>query len=420
LPHRIDFTPIGSGYKSIIPKTSIPGTLPKKMKAWATYKGGKTVLEEVPLPVILPDDVLIEPLWISICASDANKFVNLVPGLERTVFGHEFAGRVVAAGKNIGSDIIGKTVVVEEHYPCLHCAPCAEKRYDDCEQEGFLGWYESGNPDDRLRPGAFAQYVSVHHSCAKPTDGIERLDFFPSLAEPFGNAVKMQMEVFEKCGTTPDAVAIWGGCGAQGMYMVPYLTKKGVKHFILLYRGKSAMIYMKHSLEGLDADIHYIQSDNHEELETLKRKLGQKNGFTTIELTGNSRIQETVLHYAHPRGTIFYYGLPQNGEKTFIPGTDIDISNFITGSAGIGQVSLNGVTAHRVMGRDNRSWEECIKVLKEDRQLRNHVLEPLIMAGTTKDIGNLVSYLIENGVRYDDPVYGPRPAKFAVVNENML
>jgi threonine dehydrogenase-like Zn-dependent dehydrogenase len=47
---------------------------------------------------MLADDVLIEPLWISICASDVNKFINLTSHQKKTIFGHEFAGRVIAVG----------------------------------------------------------------------------------------------------------------------------------------------------------------------------------------------------------------------------------------------------------------------------------------------------------------------------------
>ncbi len=96
-------------------------------------------MEEVPLPKMLPDDVLMEPLWVSICASDVNKFVDLPGNLRKTIFGHEFAGRIVNVGKNVDKELIGRRVVVEEHYPCLKCGPCLEGRFDKCKKEGFLG-----------------------------------------------------------------------------------------------------------------------------------------------------------------------------------------------------------------------------------------------------------------------------------------
>jgi len=114
---KLKLVPLGSNYKSILPKHEIPDPLPKKMKAWVTYKGGKTVSEKVSLPEMLPNDVLIEPLWISICASDVNKFVNLTGDLKKTIFGHEFAGRIVGVGRNVDDTLIGQIVVVEEHYP---------------------------------------------------------------------------------------------------------------------------------------------------------------------------------------------------------------------------------------------------------------------------------------------------------------
>ena len=416
---ELNLIPVGVNYRSVLPQHEITYPLPKKMKAWVTYKGGKTVLEEVPLPRMLADDVLIEPLWISICASDVNKFVSLVGDLEKTVFGHEFAGRVVAVGENVDEALVGTTVVVEEHYPCLECSFCLKGEFDKCQREGFLGWYKSGNPRDWLRNGAFAEFVSIHNFCAKPTQGIEKLDFFPSLAEPFGNTVKMGRIVREKCGEVPETLIIWGGCGAQALYMVPYFVSMGVENFVLVYRGKPAMRYMESCVKDLDATFFFVNFEQEDKLNQLKKKLA-KDGFISVELTGNAKIQKMVLDYASPKGKIFYYGLPSGGEEVMIPGTNIDIYTFVTGKAGIDELDLNGVKGYRVMGRDNQSWKETIEVLKTDSNLRREIMKPLVMAGSTENIGELVDYLIKNGVRYNQPPYGPRPAKFALVSEKMI
>lgn len=417
---KLELIPIGSDYKSILPKHLIPAPLPEKMKAWVTYRGGKAALEKVPLPGMLADDVLIEPLWISICASDVNKFINLTGNQKKTIFGHEFAGRVVAVGQNVNKARIGQIVVVEEHYPCLKCNSCLEGKFDKCEKEGFLGWYKSGNPKDWLRNGAFAEFVSIHESCLKLTKAIEKLNFFPSLAEPLGNAVKMGRIVKEKCGRMPETLLIWGGCGAQALYMVPYFANKGVKNFVLIYRGKPAMMYMKRCIMDLDANFYFVTSDDQQELNLLKKELGQEDGFVSIELTGQEKLQKMVIEYASPRSKIFYYGLPQGGRKVIIPGTNIDIHTFVTGKAEIEELNLNGVKAIRVMGRDNESWKETIEALKIDAQLRKEIMKPLVMAGTTENIGDLVEYLNNNGVRYKQEPYGPRPAKFAFISEKMI
>ncbi|RLC35889.1 MAG: hypothetical protein DRH33_07880 [Candidatus Nealsonbacteria bacterium] len=374
----LELIPIGSDYKSILPKHPILAPLPERMKAWVTYRGGKTILEEVSLPKILADDVLIEPLWISICTSDVNKFINLTGNQKKTIFGHEFAGRIVAVGRNVNKALIGQIVIVEEHYPCLECDLCLERKFDKREREGFLGWYKSGNSKDWLRNGAFAEFVSIHKSCLKSTQGIEKLNFFPSLAEPFGNTVKMERIIREKCGRIPETLLIWGGCGAQALYMVPYFASKGTRNFVLIYRGKPAMRYMKRCVTDLDAHFYFVNSEDQKELDRLKRELGQEDGFVSIELTGEKKLQKMVIEYASPRGKIFYYGLPQGGKKVIIPSTNIDIHTFVTDRAGIEELSLNGVKATRVMGRDNESWKKTIDTLKTDAQLRKDIMKPLV------------------------------------------
>ncbi|MCK4618147.1 hypothetical protein KAT45_04495, partial [Candidatus Aerophobetes bacterium] len=117
---------------------------------------------------------------------------------------------------------------------------------------------------------------------------------------------------------------------------------------------------------------------------------------------------------------IFYYGLPAGGKKVMIPGTNMDIHTFVTGRTGIEELNLNSVKGIRVMGRDNESWKETIEALKTDGQLRKEIMKPLVMAGTTENMGDLVEYLINSGVRYKQEPYGPRPAKFAVVSEKMM
>ena len=416
---KFELIPIGPDYESVLPKHQMPDPLPEKMKAWVTYKGGRTVLEDLPLPEMLSDDVLIEPLWISICSSDVSKFIDLAGDLNKAIFGHEFAGRIVGAGRKANKALIGQIVVVEEHYPCLKCSLCLEGKFDRCQNQGFLGWHKSGNPKDWTRNGAFAEFVSMHQSCAKPTQGIEKLNFFPSLAEPLGNTVKMERMVREKCGGVPETLAIWGGCGAQALYMVPYFSGKGVKNFVLVHRGKPAMMYMKSCMVDLDAHLYFVNSEDEQELNRLKKELGQEDGFVCIELTGQEKVQRKVVDYASPRGKIFYYGLPEAGKRIMIPGTNTDLYTFVTGRAGIEELDLNGVKGFRVMGRDSESWKETIERLKSNGQLRKKVMKPLVMAGTTENIGDLVDYLINNGVRYDQDPYGPRPAKFAILNEKM-
>jgi len=162
----------------------------------------------------------------------------------------------------------------------------------------------------------------------------------------------MERIVREKCGKVPETVAIWGGCGAQALYMVPYFASKGVKNFVLIYRGKPAMMYMKKCVIDLKANFYFVNSEDYEKLNQLKKELS-RDGFISIELTGQEKIQRMVINYASPKGKIFYYGLSSGGKKVMIPGSNIDINTFVTGRAGIEELNLNGVKGIRVMLLNN-------------------------------------------------------------------
>lgn len=417
--NNFELVPIGSDYKSILPHHKIP-TPQKEMNAWVSYKDGKTLLEKVPIPKVLHNDVLIEVLWISICPSDIKRLKDKGLNLEKNIYGHEFAGRIISIGKYVDKNLLGQIVVIEEHYPCLNCDECKKGHYDNCKKEGFLGWYKSGNHNDWVRNGSFAEYVSIHHSCAKKTEGIEKLDFFPSLAEPFGNAVKMEMTIREVCNDIPETIVIWGGCGLQGSYMSAYFSTKGVKNIILLDINDVSIHYMKKQSESLKAKFYLLNIKNHKKLILLKKKLRQENGFVNIDLTGNSNVIELILRYANPNGKIFFFGFPDNYKKTIIPGTNINLYYFLIGKIGIEWIKKDGIIGVRVIGRDNKAWEKTIKVLKKDKNLRRFILNYLVLAGSFKNIGKLIGYIKSNGSRYYQPPYGLRPAKFGVISERML
>jgi|GEM_PF-3528566 len=411
--------PVGNNYKSVLPSSNI-NTPPREMDAWVSYNNGKTFLEKVPVPGMLDQDVLIEVLWTSICPSDIKRLTDMGPDQKKAILGHEFAGRVVSVGKNADADLLGQIVAIEEHYPCLNCSECKMGQFDRCKREGFLGWYRSGNPDDWLRNGSFAEYVSIHHSCAKRTEGIEELDFLPSLAEPFGNAVKMEMSIREECKEMPETVILWGGCGFQGSYMSAYLSCKGVKNLILLDKNRANIRYMREQLKELNARFFLLDIEDHEMLVELKKRLRQEGGFINIDLTGDYSVLELNLKYAAPEGKVFFFGLPDNHKKTTIPGTKINLFDFLTGKAGINHVSINDVRGIGVMGRDNETWNKTIEVIKKDKSLRRFIMKPVVLAGSNKNIGQLIEYIKSNGSRFDQAPFGLRPGKFAVTSEKIL
>ncbi len=140
-------------------------------------------LEDVPVPTVGVNDVLIRVDRTGICGTDLHIFhwdawaQKIIP-VPMTV-GHEFVGRIVEVGANVNDFFPGEIVSGEGHVVCGRCRNCLAGRRHLCAHTQGVGVN---------RPGAFAEFISLpmsnvwHH---RP--GID-LDV-ASIFDPFGNAV---------------------------------------------------------------------------------------------------------------------------------------------------------------------------------------------------------------------------------------
>src|SRR5229473_6880020 len=118
-------------------------------------------LEQVPVPEVAGDDVLIRVLKTSICGTDLHIW-NWDAWAQKTipvplVIGHEFEGTVVEIGSEVSGFAQGQRVAVEGHVTCGHCRNCRAGRRHLCRNAVGIGVQ---------RPGAFAEYISVPASNA--------------------------------------------------------------------------------------------------------------------------------------------------------------------------------------------------------------------------------------------------------------
>lgn len=117
-------------------------------------------IAEVPDPTPGPHELVLEVTACGICGSDlhASEIHDTSAGMHplppRTVMGHEFAGRVVAAGVQVREAWPeGTRVTALPFISCGDCATCRAGRRDRCPHGAPLGL-------GRI-PGAYAQFVRV-------------------------------------------------------------------------------------------------------------------------------------------------------------------------------------------------------------------------------------------------------------------
>jgi L-iditol 2-dehydrogenase len=127
--------------------------LPATMKAIRVHAPHDYRLDDVPVPVVGPGEVLIEVEAAGICASDVKCWhggghfwpSEHGPGYVEApaIVGHEFSGRVVAMGDGAAERhgvALGDRVVTEQIVPCEDCRFCRSGDYWMCERHWIFGF----------------------------------------------------------------------------------------------------------------------------------------------------------------------------------------------------------------------------------------------------------------------------------------
>src|SRR4051812_18916073 len=142
-------------------------------------------LEDVPVPTIGINDVLIKVLRTGICGTDLHIY-KWDAWAQKTipvpmVVGHEFVGQIVEVGSNVKDFHSGMIVSGEGHVVCGHCRNCLAGRRHLCATTKGVGVN---------RPGAFAELLALPQTnvWVHDTNGEIGRDV-QSIFDPFGNAV---------------------------------------------------------------------------------------------------------------------------------------------------------------------------------------------------------------------------------------
>jgi len=161
-------------------------------------------IEDMPKPKIGSDEVLVEMKACGVCGSDLMDWY--LRSRAPLVLGHEPAGVITEAGKNVKGFKVGDRVFAHHHVACLKCHYCKKGDYTMCQQFGRT----------HLEPGGFAEYFKV----PAPNLQIDTLKLPPKLSyeeatliEPVGCCIRAQNKAGVRRG---DSVAIIGA-GPSGM-----------------------------------------------------------------------------------------------------------------------------------------------------------------------------------------------------------
>lgn len=105
----------------------------------------KIQFNEVPIPEISDDQVLIKIMKLGICGSDIHVFHGQHPFTTYPVTqGHEVSGEIVQIGKNVTNLQVSQKVTIQPQVVCGECYPCRHDKYNLCESLKVMGFQTTG------------------------------------------------------------------------------------------------------------------------------------------------------------------------------------------------------------------------------------------------------------------------------------
>ena len=122
------------------------------MKAYVLHGIDDLKYDEVSVPDIGSNEVLVKVDAAGICGSDIPRIYKTGTYSYPLIPGHEFSGEVIEVGSDVENEWKRKRVGIFPLIPCKKCIPCQNKQYELCRHYSYLGSRTNGG---------FAEYVAV-------------------------------------------------------------------------------------------------------------------------------------------------------------------------------------------------------------------------------------------------------------------
>ncbi len=104
---------------------------------------------EVPVPEITADQVLVKIMKIGVCGSDIHVYHGKHPFTSYPVTqGHEVSGEIVKLGEKVTGFTVGQKVTIQPQVVCGKCYPCRHGKYNLCEELKVMGFQTTGTASE--------------------------------------------------------------------------------------------------------------------------------------------------------------------------------------------------------------------------------------------------------------------------------
>lgn len=196
----------------------------KRMKAQVFRGVNQLSYEDIPVPEIGADEVLVQVQVVGLCQSDIKKIRYPLYDPPR-IFGHETAGTIAATGANVTDWQVGQRVVVLHHIPCMHCGYCLNENYSMCDVYKNITTTAGFTPSG----GGFAEYVRVPGHIVRHGGLITIPDNVTFEQASFVEPTNCCLKAVKKAQIAPGQTVLITGAGPIGLMFIMLVKYFGAR-----------------------------------------------------------------------------------------------------------------------------------------------------------------------------------------------
>ena len=301
------------------------------MKAAVFYEAHKPLrIEELEMPAVNDEDVLIKTFACGVCHTDLKVFEGRNRFNPPTILGHEVSGTVERVGSRCRALFHeGEPVIIGMRYKCGRCRYCLAARENLCADRPAPPALRKtdGTPVTRWNVGGFAEYVSVpaYMTFKVPEEiGLAEASVIGCRVTTAYNAVKHVAEL------APGDSALVIGCGGIGLNAIQFLKCFGAYPIV-------AVDVIEKKLEAAKqfGASHTLNAKNEDPVQAVK-KITHGGADKTFEAIGNPKTSDQIIQATRPGGVATIIGGLGSGPFTISNGS------FVTK-----EITIKGVSSRR-------------------------------------------------------------------------
>ena len=270
----------------------VTGKVTKFMTAAVLYGREDLKVQEVPVPSLGPDEVLIRVKAALTCGTDLKVYRQgyharmIVPP---AIFGHELAGVVAEVGETVRDFRKGMRVVAANSAPCLQCRYCLRGRSNLCERLLFNN-------------GAYAEYIRIPGPIVSQNmlEIPGHIDFSDAaLVEPLACVLRG----LEETGLRSDDSIAITGMGPIGLMFVRLAKARGAR--VIAVAKRPSQLRAARQM-GADATVESAGTDV---VEQVRRHTPDGTGAdVAVEAVGTPQSWERAVQMVRRGGVVNFFG----------------------------------------------------------------------------------------------------------------